>query len=634
MNSSKNWNQNLTQVALLIWATCWLILSWFTPANILWRDSGEFIIQGTYLDVAHPAGFPLYGQLAHLFAQIPIGPIPWRINLFSTFLASTALGLIYIFTIRVLVCDLKLSNRIAFICGMLAPILIACSETFLRQAYSAEVYVLSFNLLLILLLCTHSWWHERKDSSLIAAAFIAGLALGNHVSLALTYLFILPLLFFHWKRIKNCLLPCVMVFILGLSVYLYIPIRASSNPPLNTGMANSWHRFLNHISNERDWMIRGALQEGEHATNPENKSINEVFNILGGDSTKIIINDSKRVVKEVSLFTTLLGIVGIFLLTFNSGVIGSIVALSALSTWLFFSGWHPDPWLPIFFTVALGTTTFIALLTKVLLTKTSSPSLAVALPCSLASLLILGSARPNLTFELEAYKRYSVARDEGRARLRSTKPNSYYLTEPSLFLLLYTTAIEGYRDDVNVVYLLDLYYPELFVQRVWQGKDGKIFTPSPLPLPHLPSLENVSNFVNFTSTAATIYAEPVTLLNSYLREVVKLNNQGMIELQRNNSTLLEPAFVDTLLLELEHLIEHFYQMPHSISQDVAAYIELRAMLYSDLLYSMKMPLRAAQVLSLLCDQPDRRLCFAPVENNLKAYRALLYDKGSKENVNN
>lgn len=634
MNLSIKHAPSVNAVTLLLWAASWLFLSWFTPSSILWRDSGEFIIQGTYLDVAHPAGFPLYGQLAHLFAQIPFGPLAWRINLFSTFLAACALSLSYLLSVRVLTVDLRLSDAIARLCALLIPVLLLCTETFLRQAFAAEVYILSFNLLLILFLYTHSWWHDRKNNSLLAAAFIAGLALGNHVSLALTYLLILPIFLFNWKRTKQILLQCLLCFLIGLTIYLYIPIRAHNNLPLNTGMATSWQRFVSHVSNARDWTIRGIQANQQSSQNHETASIKKTFHILNLNFSEIAIHDGKRLVAEISLISTLFGLVGIVIILIKSHTFGLILTLSALSTWGFFSGWHPDPWLPIFFTFQLGAASSLALLTQQLQKRSTLRGLPVAVSSSLAALLILGSVRPNLAMELESYRSYKTTLEEGRARLRDTAPNSFYLSEPSLFLLLYTTAVEGYRDDVSIVYLLDLYYPELFVKRTWQRSDGVSFSPDIYPLPHLPSLDNVSNFVNFISNDSILYAEPVTLLNSYLREVVKLNNHGLLELKQNQSASLDPEFMNQILRELERLIEHFYKMPKTISQDVAAYIELRAMLYADLLYSMKRPLRAAQVLSMLCDQPDRRLCFAPVENNLKAYRALLYDKSSKEDVNN
>ena len=58
------------------------ILYFLTAArDIVVGDSPELTMAAVTLGVAHPPGYPSFTMLGHLFSLLPLGPIPFRINL-------------------------------------------------------------------------------------------------------------------------------------------------------------------------------------------------------------------------------------------------------------------------------------------------------------------------------------------------------------------------------------------------------------------------------------------------------------------------------------------------------------------------------------------------------------------------
>ncbi len=56
-------------------------------------DGGDLITAAATLGVPHPPGYPLYITLGHLFAQLPIGDVAFRLNLFSAVCMALAAAL-------------------------------------------------------------------------------------------------------------------------------------------------------------------------------------------------------------------------------------------------------------------------------------------------------------------------------------------------------------------------------------------------------------------------------------------------------------------------------------------------------------------------------------------------------------
>jgi len=235
----------------------------FTLAPIVaFGDSGELMTAAYTLGVAHPPGYPLWLLLAKFFSLLPIGPIAYRINLMSALLDAGAVGILTLVISRTLpsVCTRVISHEafespvaglIAGSAAATAALTLAFSPTFWHQSVIGEVYALN-NFIVCLLLLMLALWGEapEKGGLLLAVSFLFGVGQANHQTLLL----MAPAIALYVVLVKprmllspRMLFGCLVLFILGLCLYLYLPVRASAQPPLNWGDPATWETFWFHV---------------------------------------------------------------------------------------------------------------------------------------------------------------------------------------------------------------------------------------------------------------------------------------------------------------------------------------------------------------------------------------------------
>ncbi len=202
-------------------------------SSIYGADSGDLVAAAVVGGVAHPPGYPLYLILARLFLLLPLDLSPaGKVNLFSLITTVLAIAFFYL-----LVGRLAKDKLVAF----LASLTLAFTVPFWLYSTIAEVYPLSTFLVVIILLLALKIVEESRRlkrlqfSSVGALAFTIGLFLTHSWY---TFLLIAPtLMILLWPTRKyfaqNFLLPASLFLILGLLPYLYAPLAASANPPVN-----------------------------------------------------------------------------------------------------------------------------------------------------------------------------------------------------------------------------------------------------------------------------------------------------------------------------------------------------------------------------------------------------------------
>src|SRR5262249_52822733 len=120
------------------WALCaalmllWIGLVAVVPTSVYWRDASEFVILGFFLDVAHPAGFPLFSQLSNLFALLPLGRIAWRVTSFCCLIAVLDLVLLAWFSYQTLKRIRALPDSANLLLSLLAPAILFSASSFAR----------------------------------------------------------------------------------------------------------------------------------------------------------------------------------------------------------------------------------------------------------------------------------------------------------------------------------------------------------------------------------------------------------------------------------------------------------------------------------------------------------------------
>ncbi|MBA2344834.1 MAG: DUF2723 domain-containing protein [Rubrobacter sp.] len=212
------------------------------PLDRAFPDSAMLQMQAAVLGITHPTGYPTYLTLAHLFTYLPVGDVAYRVNLASavfgalSVLAVYAAG--YLFTRRIVP---SAAGALTFGLG----------AALWSQAVIAEVYTLNALLISLTLLALLRWKSVRTDRYLLLAAFGAGLCVTNHMTSAL----ILPagLIFVglvEWRKLVEwrLVLKGFSVFLLGITPYLYLPIRAAMNAPFEGNNPTSLGRFWYVVS--------------------------------------------------------------------------------------------------------------------------------------------------------------------------------------------------------------------------------------------------------------------------------------------------------------------------------------------------------------------------------------------------
>ncbi len=214
-------------------------------------DAGELTTVAYTLGIAHPTGYPLYTLLGRLFSLIPIGSIALRINLLSALISSFA-GLIFFILVRKI-----LKN---FYLALIPTSLVVFSHTLWNTSLSAEVYPLTALAIALLLLLVSTF---RSVTTIYLFFFFAGLAFSNHMTIFAVVLPVLLYIILRYRLTARQWFAGFVFFALGLSIYLYLPIRASHQPILNWGNPYSLERFLWHVTGKqyRVWMFSSPLAE-------------------------------------------------------------------------------------------------------------------------------------------------------------------------------------------------------------------------------------------------------------------------------------------------------------------------------------------------------------------------------------
>jgi len=255
--SQINFDSNLKENKLTIFHKITLIVSYLTifilyfvnvSPSVPSGDSGEFITSSVIMGIPHPPGYPLYMILSKLFSMIPFGEIAWRINLLSSVFNITASIILFFSLFKLMRC---------FKSSLIASIFFSLSPLIWEYSLKAEVFPLNnlFISIIIYLLVS-----MRKDilfdkkvslKSIFALFFISGLSLTNHHTIILFAFPVLLWLYFYLGKAffnPKIILASLIFFILALSVYIYIPIRALETPFLNWDNPKNLENFITLVT--------------------------------------------------------------------------------------------------------------------------------------------------------------------------------------------------------------------------------------------------------------------------------------------------------------------------------------------------------------------------------------------------
>jgi hypothetical protein len=326
-------------------------------------DSGELTAVSFTLGIAHPTGYPLFTFISRVFLLLPL---PLRViskaNLFSAL--SSSLAIFFFAKFLISIADKKAKDTKLF--ASLASLALSFSLFFWEQALSFEVY--SFQSFLISLVL-YSLFKFRSTGDLryfFFFSFLLGLSFTNH----LTIIFLIPSVIYifisEFRREINFKISLfsLVLFLIGLTPFVYLPIRAKTGSFLNWGDPSTLENFLNHITGKqyRVWAFSSfevMMRQISYyvSTLPENFGYFAILFALIG-LVKILKFD-----KKISRFT-LIAFITCLLISSNYDIHDIdayfLVSYFILAVWIFHGMTHLPSRIPKPFVVAFGVVCIIS----------------------------------------------------------------------------------------------------------------------------------------------------------------------------------------------------------------------------------------------------------------------------------
>jgi hypothetical protein len=212
--------------------------------DLVGGDPGEFQFVSWVLGIPHHTGYPLYTLAGWLWAQLPLGSVARRINLFSALFGAASVGLAAALAI-------KLARGVpgAAVAGVIAGLALAVAPLNWHWATIAGVRagaVAEVGWMLLAAVGVLAAGDDRRGRALAWLGLSVGVALAHHRSGALAVpgialaLATVPAV---WRIPVRGWLVAAGVGLLPLLTYLFLPIRARQGPPFHQWHPETWDGF-------------------------------------------------------------------------------------------------------------------------------------------------------------------------------------------------------------------------------------------------------------------------------------------------------------------------------------------------------------------------------------------------------
>jgi len=235
-------------------------------------DPGEYQFIPHILGIAHPPGYAFFTLLSKAWTSIVrIGSIAYRTNLLAAAAGAWTVTMVYQMALLLAgtrnpqspisqspISQSLISNsrHLRLLPALFAAALLATSTDLWQHSIHANSHIVSAALSATALYSGLRWWATRSDRWLYLFAFLAALGVTHHPLLALGapayVVFVLavrPGLWRDWR----CLGRLALALLLGLCVFLYLPLRAGATP---FGPSPNWDAIIGHATARG---IRGNL---------------------------------------------------------------------------------------------------------------------------------------------------------------------------------------------------------------------------------------------------------------------------------------------------------------------------------------------------------------------------------------
>jgi hypothetical protein len=219
-----------------------LYLLTLAPSVAMW-DTGEYMAAVKVLGIPHPPGNPFFMLLGHAFASLPI-PVSYaeKINILAALCSALSAGFWFLITERIVARWIGDRWQRLVVAGVATLIGATAFTVWNQSVVNEKVYTVSLLFFTIVSWLMIQWIEEpdapKADRILILVAFLLGLGYSNHPAGFLP----LPaagvaVLMVRWRTLLRWKLVLVALgaLVLGLTPFIYEPIRAAYFPGINEG---------------------------------------------------------------------------------------------------------------------------------------------------------------------------------------------------------------------------------------------------------------------------------------------------------------------------------------------------------------------------------------------------------------
>jgi hypothetical protein len=236
------WCDNLT-LFISVFVFCFILYAVTAYPDQAPGDSGELVAAAYQLGLGHPPGYPLFCIIGKLWSIIlPFGTIAWRMNIGNAVAGAAAAATVSLFGAR-----FSRSN----VAGALAGIGFGLCPVVWLFATQAEVFTLNNLFSAVLLYLSLKFFEKPSFPVAAAGAFSSGLGLGNQHTLVIYAVPLCAAVLFvglwtgdiHLKRF----FALAGLFLLGFSVYIYMPLATIRSPYVSWGECHTWEGFQKHF---------------------------------------------------------------------------------------------------------------------------------------------------------------------------------------------------------------------------------------------------------------------------------------------------------------------------------------------------------------------------------------------------
>jgi hypothetical protein len=244
--------------AAIATAAVWLLYAvTLAPTTAFW-DTSEYIATAHILGIPHPPGNPTFVVLARAWELVlaPFGlSTAVRINLFSATMSALAHGCWFLVFHRI-AAFFTPERRMRLVAASLAVLVSATAFTVWSQSnVNEKVYTLSLLSIALLSWLAFHWRDNlgqgKDDNLILLMVFILALAVGNHLmSFLAAPALILYILIIESRTLVNWRLYVfgAGVALLGLSIHLFLPLRASLGPIINEADPSTWQALMDSLA--------------------------------------------------------------------------------------------------------------------------------------------------------------------------------------------------------------------------------------------------------------------------------------------------------------------------------------------------------------------------------------------------